>query len=82
MLTISQIINIRIISSNLCLFAIIFVGLFVGYLYSKMALVHLFPPMQDDKYHGRIENHQSGKSLEFHTVPFILPYHSRSFNRS
>ena len=30
--------------------------------------------MQDDKYHGRIENHQSGKSLEFHTVPFILPY--------
>lgn len=52
---------------------------FVGYLYSKMALVHLFPPMQDDKYHGRIENHQSGKSLEFHTVPFILPYHFAKF---
>ena len=73
------------ISSNptikevVCLFAIIFVGLFVGYLYSKMALVHLFPPMQDDKYHGRIENHQSGKSLEFHTVPFILPYHFAKF---
>ncbi|EPZ9335538.1 hypothetical protein ACXYOC_002533, partial [Shigella sonnei] len=77
--TISQIINISIISSNLRLFAINFVGLFVGYLYSKMALVHLFPPMQDDKYHGRIENHQSGKSLEFHTVPFILPYHFAKF---
>ncbi|WP_369516881.1 hypothetical protein, partial [Escherichia coli] len=36
-------------------------------------------PMQDDKYHGRIENHQSGKSLEFHTVPFILPYHFAKF---
>ncbi|EFA4634495.1 hypothetical protein E0M98_07160 [Escherichia coli] len=43
MLTISQIINISIIPSNLRLFAINFVGLFVGYLYSKMALVHLFP---------------------------------------
>ncbi|EGD7185777.1 hypothetical protein DMY64_06570 [Shigella flexneri] len=79
MLTISQIINISIISSNHRLFAINFVGLFVGYLYSKMALVHLFPPMQDDKYHGRIENHQSSKSLEFHTVPFILPYHFAKF---
>ncbi|PIM23841.1 hypothetical protein CT146_09290 [Escherichia coli] len=79
MLTISQIINIDIISSNLRLFAINFVGLFVGYLYSKMALVHLFHPMQDDKYHWRIENNQSGKSLEFHTVPFILPYHFAKF---
>ncbi|UMS91388.1 hypothetical protein AOY66_15450 [Escherichia coli] len=79
MLTISQIINISIISSNIRLFAINIVRLFVGYLYSKMALVHLFPPMQDDKYHWRIENHQSGKSLEFHTVPFILPYHFAKF---
>ncbi len=35
--------------------------------------------MPDDKYHWRIENHQSGKSLEFHTVPFILPYHFAKF---
>ncbi|NYY76884.1 hypothetical protein DMI62_16610 [Escherichia coli] len=73
----TEIINIGAISSNLRLFAINFVGLLVN-LYSKMALVHLFP-MQDDKYHWRIENHQSGKSLEFHTVPFILPYHFAKF---
>ncbi|MEG8136068.1 hypothetical protein, partial [Escherichia marmotae] len=53
--------------------------LFADYLYKKMPHVHLFPIVQKDKYHWGRENHLSGNSLEFRSIPFILPYHFEKF---
>ncbi|AUT25831.1 hypothetical protein C1192_00815 [Escherichia marmotae] len=78
MLIVSHKINNIIIPRHLSLFVINFV-LFADYLYKKMPHVHLFPIVQKDKYHWGRENHLSGNSLEFRSIPFILPYHFEKF---